>query len=97
MNKRVVTPGFWLRYAKANQISWTYHTVDESPIGRVDFSANQRPDVRVTLVGKDEVSLFGLTNRGRALVDEIPEECAHDEGVDVVYDFKYCIKCRESV
>lgn len=69
--KLVVTSEFWLKYAKKNRVSWSYHTVDEHPIGRVEFAPNARPDVRAMLVEKGTLCLMGVTSRGRSVVQSL--------------------------
>lgn len=71
MNKVIVSSEFWLSYAQTNRVPWTYYTVDDHPLGRVEFKPNERADVRVTLVSRNVVSLMGITNRGRKIVEEV--------------------------
>ena len=61
----------WLLLAKERDICWSYHTVDEHPVGRREVDFRQRPDVRVTLVSQGTVSLLGLTRKGKEIVTEV--------------------------
>ncbi len=76
--KLIVSSEFWLKHARDNHINWSYHTVDEHAVGRVEFTPKARPDVRAMLVKKGTLCLMGMTSRGRSVVQSL----ANDDRVE---------------
>lgn len=63
----------WCAFAKTHGISWSYHTVDEHPVGRVQFVQGMGPDVRATLVARYTLRLRALTTVGKQALRTLDE------------------------